>query len=120
MLRSRLENADAVYSFDDFCSDDYVQVYFDAYSGSKDNRWLRNCAVVNLIKGKTEQAFAVYPKTFQDSTDAYFWSLVTYDNKKFVDAAENLKTAMTLLDRELADEYDLKRNIHIKRNMRVL
>lgn len=117
LLRSRLENADAVYSFDDFCSDDYVQVYFDAYSGSKDNRWLRNCAVINLVKGKTEQAFAVYPKTFQDSTDAYFWSLVTYDNKKFVDAAENLKTAMTLLDRELADEYDLKRNIHIKRNL---
>lgn len=117
LLRTRIENSSVILTFDDFCSDDYVQVYLDAYSGSKDNRWLRNCAVVNLIKGKGEQAFAVYPKSFQDSQDAYFWSLVTYDNKKFVDAVENLKAAKNLLDREIADEYDLKRNVSLKQNL---
>lgn len=117
LLRSKLEAGNNVYNFDDFCSDDYTQVYLDAYSGSKDNRWIRNCAVINLIQGKGEQAFAVYPRNFQDSNDAYFWALVSYDNKMFVESADNLKTAMTLLNREIADEYDLKRNVKQKQDL---
>ena len=34
-----------------FNSIDYYPVYYDAYRGTKDNAWLRNCALLKLSSG---------------------------------------------------------------------
>ncbi len=103
LLKTKLNSAFTNLQYDEFCSQDYVDVYFDAYSGSKDNKWLRNVAIINFIYGKPELSLALCPSIFQDSQDAYFWSLVFYDNKKYVEASENLKVALDLVNHTLEE-----------------
>lgn len=117
VLRTKLDSFSGELNFRDFCTADYSGVYFDAYSGSRDNKWLRNCAAVSLVDGNLEQAFSYRPAVLQDSLDAYFWSLVNYDNKKFVEASESLKTALDFVTREISDTFELKRVLKEKQNL---
>lgn len=111
-----LANA-ADLSFADLCTDDYKSIYFDAYKGSLDNRWLRNCAVINLIAGEVEQAAAYAPPDFADSLDAYFWAAVYYDNNRFVEAAESLATAKKRAEQEINDFPNNKIAVRQKENL---
>lgn len=117
LLKSKVKSGFAKVTYDDFCSEDYSGIYFDAYAGSKDNRWLRNNAIVSLTSGKINQAFVISPREYQSAQDAYFWALVKYDNRKFVDAAEDFKAALDLAEREMTDDFDLKKNLKKKQNL---
>lgn len=110
LLRTKLTDNSNTYQFSDFCSSDYLQVYRDAYTGTKDNRWLRNYALINLVEGNTAQSFASIPADFQDSKDAYFWSLVSYDNKSFVETTEILNVAKKMLSLEMNDSFYSSKN----------
>lgn len=80
-----------------FKNPEYYPVYYDAWSGSSDNSWLRNCAVLNLLKGAYESASSIKPEEVVDSKDAYFWALVCFDAKRFGDSVLYLETAQKLL-----------------------
>lgn len=117
LLKSKVKSVFAKVTYDDFCSEDYSGIYLDAYAGSKDNRWLRNNAIVSLTSGKNNQAFVISPREYQSAQDAYFWALVKYDDRKFVDAAEDFKAALDLAEREMTDDFDLKKNLKKKQNL---
>ena len=76
---------------------DYYPVYYDAWTGSQDNSWLRNCAILNLMKGAYESSFEIVPETVYDSRDAYFWALVCFDARRFGDAVNYLESSKKLL-----------------------
>ncbi|MGN0739915.1 MAG: tetratricopeptide repeat protein [Treponema sp.] len=117
VLRNRISVMNADVSFDDFCTEDYMSVYFDAFNGSKDNCWLRNCAVINLVQGNLAQALACTPAVFSDSLDAYFWAMVYYDNNRFVESSETLTQAKNLIAQEMNDFYINKASSKQKENL---
>ncbi len=79
-----------------FRSEEYYPIYFDAYVGSRDNSWLRNCALLLLSKGAYEGAAEIRPSEVYDARDSYFWALVMYDARRFGDCVGYLETARKL------------------------
>lgn len=71
----------------------FYQIYLDAYKGSKNPIWLRNCAVYNLTQGLYNQASLLNPPAYADVDDAYFWGLCLYDAGKYNFAIEALEKA---------------------------
>lgn len=114
MLRKKIMSGEKL-ALKDYCVPEYSLIFFDAYSGSKDNRWLRNCACISLVQSLLADAYNNHPGDFSDASDAYFWSCVSYDNKKFVEAAEDLKTAKRLCEYELQEVSSSKKQ-QLKRN----
>lgn len=72
-------------------TDSFYQIYLDAYNGTKNPIWIRNCAVYNVSKGLYENASMLTPKAFVDSKDAYFWATVNFDSKKYSECAKILE-----------------------------
>ena len=56
--------------FDFFRQDQYFSVFFDAYTGSHNSIWLKNCAVNLLCKGDFKAAAALKPEAYSDADDA--------------------------------------------------
>ena len=79
------------YAF--YQNEDFYQIYLDAYKGSKNPIWLRNCAVYNLTQGLYNQASLLNPPAYADVDDAYFWALCLYDAGKYNFAIEALEKA---------------------------
>ena len=79
-------------------NDDFYSVYYDAYRGSKNPVWLRNCAVINLVNGQYNAAANLSPGIFADADDAYFWALALYDAGEYYECADALKTSRTFFD----------------------
>ena len=79
------------YAF--YQNEDFYQIYLDAYKGSKNPIWLRNCAVYNLTQGLYNQASLLNPPAYADVDDAYFWGLCLYDAGKYNFAIEALEKA---------------------------
>ncbi|MDE5898371.1 MAG: hypothetical protein K2H09_03795 [Treponemataceae bacterium] len=79
-----------------FRQPDYYSVYLDAYAGTKDNAWLRNCAALCLASGAYEQAAAVQPDSVSDVQDSYFWALVMYDARHYGDSIRYAEAAQRL------------------------
>ena len=79
------------YAF--YQNEDFYQIYLDAYKGSKNPIWLRNCAVYNLTQGLYNQASLLNPPAYADVDDAYFWGLCLYDARKYNFAIEALEKA---------------------------
>ena len=75
----------------------FYQVYYDAYMGSKNPIWLRNCAVCNLINGLYDACLSLVPQAFADVDDAYFWALVQYDGGRFYESLDTLDYAKHFL-----------------------
>ena len=73
---------------DYYLSPEMQAVCIDAYNGSADNAWLRNAALRSMKNGEYGDAAQMVPEQKKSSSDAYFWALVLYDNKKFGEAAE--------------------------------
>lgn len=88
-------NEIGIYSY--FCEEKFYDIYFDAYQGSGNPIWLRNCAVFNLTQGMFGVASRLLPESFADADDAYFWSLVLYDAGKFYDSIEVLEQSKIFL-----------------------
>ena len=49
----------------------YYAIYYDAYRGSLNPIWIRNCAIFNLKDGRFDSASALLPGSFADADDAY-------------------------------------------------
>lgn len=79
-----------------FSDEKYIPVYYDAYVGSKESYWLRNCAVMYMTAGNATGAVAVQPSRFIEPEDAYFWALVNFDAARYGNSAELLETASEL------------------------
>ncbi len=75
----------------------YYSIYLDAYRGSLNPLWLRNCAVFNLKDGLFENAAALLPASYSDADDAYFWALVLFDSGKYYESIDALETSKSFL-----------------------
>ena len=62
-----------------FLSDELAPIYYDAYTGTNDSRWLRDSALVSLAGGNYDAAASLQQHTPTDAQDALFWALVQYD-----------------------------------------
>ena len=80
-----------------FLSMEYFPVYYDAYVGSADNAWLRNCALIYLSEGSYAKAAEIKPKDTSDSKDAYFWALTMFDSRHFGESIDFLEISRKLL-----------------------
>lgn len=116
LLRNEKSSGSGV-TYMDYFVPDYIPVYADAYAGSLDNRWIRNCAAINLVRGELTQALKYHPENFDDTEDAFFWATVCYDNKKFVEAAEDLKKAKSIANIEIVDSADYYESKKKKQNL---
>ena len=76
----------------------YYSIYYDAYRGSLNPIWIRNCAIFNLKEGRFDSAAALLPVSFADADDAYFWSLVLFDSGKYYEAINALEISHSYLE----------------------
>lgn len=97
ILRQAQENKNASdASF--YREEQFYQIYFDAYNGSRNPVWLRNCAVFNLTRGLLQNASALNPNYYADSDDAYFWSLVLFDSGRYYDSINALDVSRKFMN----------------------
>lgn len=75
----------------------YYSIYYDAYRGSLNPIWIRNCAIFNLKEGQFDSAASLLPASFADSDDAYFWALVLFDAGKYYEAIGALEASASFL-----------------------
>lgn len=75
----------------------FYQIYFDAYTGSRNPIWIRNCAVYNLTRGLFGNAAALNPGVYADVDDAYFWATVLYDAGHYYDTINTVESAEKFL-----------------------
>lgn len=75
----------------------YYSIYYDAYHGSLNPIWIRNCAIFNLKEGQFDSAASLLPASFADSDDAYFWALVLFDAGKYYEAIGALEASASFL-----------------------
>ena len=99
-IRSEAIMREILHSSDDSQSDIKSQfftqgissAYYDTYVGTNDPRWLRNCAIIYLLRGEYVMAASLQADfNFEDSQDALFWAFVQYDSGNFDVAAKNLE-----------------------------
>lgn len=76
----------------------FYQIYFDAYNGSRNTMWLRNCAVFDLTRGLFENAASLNPNYYADADDAYFWGLVLFDSGHFYDSINALDVSRKFMN----------------------
>lgn len=98
ILRQSLQKVgnEGLYSF--FQDEQFYQIYKDAYLGSKNQIWARNCAVYDLTHGLYGRAVSNLPVAFANPDDAYFWALVLYDSGRFYDSIEAINSSEKLLN----------------------
>ncbi len=75
----------------------YYSIYYDAYRGSLNPIWIRNCAIFNLKEGRFDSASSLLPASFADADDAYFWALVLFDAGKYYEAISALDVSSSYL-----------------------
>ena len=75
----------------------YYSIYYDAYRGSLNPIWIRNCAIFNLKEGRFDAAATLVPPAFADSDDAYFWALVLFDSGKYYEAINAIEVSRSFL-----------------------
>lgn len=95
LRKALIENQTAADSF--YKDPQFYQVYYDAYKGSRNPIWLRNCAVCNLAEGLYDSALALVPEAFSDADDAFFWALVQYDAGRYYESLDTAEYAKKLL-----------------------
>ena len=76
----------------------YYSIYYDAYRGSLNPIWIRNCAIFNLKEGRFDSAASLLPASFADADDAYFWALVLFDSGKYYEAINALEASRSFLN----------------------
>ena len=91
-LASNLASGTSFYNDENF-----YQIYLDAYKGSRNPIWLRNCAVCNLVRGFYDAAVSIVPEAYADVDDAFFWALVQYDSGRFYECLDSTEKAKNLL-----------------------
>ena len=102
-----------IYDESFYKSEELYQIYLDAYKGSKNPIWLRNCAVFNITKGLYENAFTLLPSSFKNYKDALFWALVCYDSKHYYECVDVLDYAINNFDVDLVQSVALQSDAYI-------
>ncbi len=95
-LNEVLSSADSAGGEISFTDMKFYPVYLDAYGGTHDSYWLRNCAVISMTAGDYDKALSLQPPDSTEPEDAYFWSLVAYDDKQYGSAAAFAEKAQAL------------------------
>lgn len=75
----------------------YYSIYYDAYRGSLNPIWIRNCAIFNLKEGRFDTAATLVPPAFADTDDAYFWALVLFDSGKYYESINAIEVSRSFL-----------------------
>ena len=94
-------------------SEDLYQIYLDAYNGTKNPIWIRNCAIYNVTKGLYEVAFSLLPPSFKEYKDALFWALVCYDSKHYYECVDVLDYAINNFEVDLVQSVALQSDAYI-------
>lgn len=84
--------------------DDFYQIFMDAYRGSNNPLWLRNCAVMDMIRGDFSSASALLPEYFLNLDDIFFWSTVLYDSSEYSKMLEVSENANKFFDNSVLNE----------------
>lgn len=84
-----------LYTF--FNKEQFYDIYSDAYMGTGNPIWLKNCTVYKLTNGYFGEAANLLPVSYADADDAYFWSMVLYDAGRFYEAIEALEQSKSFL-----------------------
>ncbi|MGI5116786.1 tetratricopeptide repeat protein [Treponema sp. SP13] len=74
----------------------FFSVFCDAYAGSNDAYWLRDAALICLKDGDYDTAYSIKPTDCFEPEDAFFWSLVMFDSRRFGEAAAYAEKARSL------------------------
>ena len=100
VLRNVLEKSKKSELPEIFLSPEYFSVYYDAYSGSKNPAWLRNCALLYLSAGSYEKAAQIQPGTgkISEANDGFFWSIAMYDAGHFGESVNYGNAALDLAE----------------------
>lgn len=93
-----ISNQKELQNYDFFTKKEFYNVYLEAYQGSKNPLWIKNCAIINLTNGLISNAAALNPHFYTNADDAYFWALVLYDAGFFYDAIEASKISEKYLN----------------------
>lgn len=98
VLRQSMEKAIEEGANAFFHDEKFYQIYKDAFIGSKNSIWARNCAVFDLTHGFYERAASNLPVAFANADDAYFWALTLYDAGRYFDSLDVLTQSEKLLN----------------------
>ena len=98
VLRKSMADVGSQGTYAFYQNEQFYQIYLDAYRGTKNPVWLRNCAVYALTHGLYNQASLLNPTYYSDVDDAYFWSLALYDAGKYYDSVEAAEKAEKFLN----------------------
>ena len=97
VLKVARRDTDTSSNYEFFKDPKYYSIYLDAYRGSLNPIWLRNCAIFNLKDGLFENAAQLLPVSYSDADDAYFWGLVLYDAGKYYEAIDAIEASRSFL-----------------------
>ena len=68
-----------------------ASIYYDAYVGTGNSRWLVNSALVNLLQGDYQLAAELQEKRPHSMAEHLFWAYVQYDAENYDICLENLE-----------------------------
>ena len=96
-LRKALKESRLEDSFSHFVQEPFFTIFYDAYTGSKNPLWLKNCAVSMLYIGEFKKAASLNPEFYADADDAYFWATVLYDGGEYYDSISAVEKSKQFL-----------------------
>lgn len=99
VLRDTIEKSQKEELKEIFKKAEYFPIYYDAYTGTGNNAWLRNCSLLRLAAGAYEGAASVKPESVYGADDAYFWAMVMYDAARYGDAVNYVQASKELYPR---------------------
>jgi len=97
ILKQSLEVKTDSDRFDFYQTQNFYDIFMDAYLGTRNPIWLKNCSVYYLHQGMYEEAVKLNPDAYPDADDAYFWALVFYDAAHYYDAIDTIETSKKIL-----------------------
>ncbi len=132
LMKSLLSDGSLSKGSDNLFTQEISSAYYDTYVGTDDSRWLRNCAMIYLLRGDYNMAASLQREP-KDSEDALFWGYVQFDSGNYDVAAKNLSLVtsplligsasilasdayMMLDDEKSADEQREKYILYAKEN----
>ncbi|MBR1721303.1 MAG: hypothetical protein IJ727_02270 [Treponema sp.] len=89
VLRNLLQTENLADVSEQFYTRELSSAYYDTYVGTNDARWLRNCALIYLLRGEYSLVSSLQ-RDLADSEDALFWAYAQYDSGFYDIAVRNL------------------------------
>lgn len=90
LMKKLLQNENLQELSKQLLSREISSAYYDTYVGTNDSRWLRNCALIYLLRGDYGLVSSLQ-RELEDSQDALFWAYVQYDSGNYDIAVRNLE-----------------------------